>query len=455
MFFAAANAVKPGNLIGMCRGISDQVELTPIVEKFIESLLATIDNPQLSYIITPHWGAKALTRIIINGEENNKAKSLSPLFTGSGEISNPLILNLNKSIIGRRIDYKRALREGFDSIIYISDGGSVNAPLLLGDLTIRSKGEPTEMPVIHVPEVIRDARVKYDIESTIRSELYYDLVITRDGDSPYAVVFGINVSPLFIGVESCNVLETLINLVSTVTSSSFKLNYVIHIAVNDEWGNPRFSPLYWGFSTASFIEGTLRSITTDLVPLIYVYIDSLGIRNDVKASVEVKEALGIEDVHELGFTESPGILPENYGYWSIVIKGDEANGRLTTLNINNTLKSILNKVEVDPAGFMTKVTEAFINEVKEVMDLNGVGDLVGRINEDNAAAVRNTMIKFVYDKTKERISRVNLLNPSGYGSMLDIATGEAYLNTDESALEAELRNLKINVLSRIKEILVK
>jgi hypothetical protein len=138
-----------------------------------------------------------------------------------------------------------------------------------------------------------------------------------------------------------------------------------------------------------------------------------------------------------------------------VIKGDEANGRLTTLNINNTLKSILNKVEVDPAGFMTKVTKVFINEVKEVMDLNGVGDLVGRINEDNAAAVRNTMIKFVYDKTKERISRVNLLNPSGYGSMLDIATGEAYLNTDENALEAELRNLKINVLSRIKEILVK
>ncbi|WP_291765355.1 hypothetical protein [Caldivirga sp. UBA161] len=454
MSFAAVNPVKP-NLLDMCRGIHGEVELTPIIEQFIEALLATIDNPQLSYLITPHWGARALTKVIIsNGNVN--ARSLSPLFKGSGEISKPLILKLNKSTIGRRIDYKRALREGFNSIIYTSGDNNVNAPLLLGDLTIKSRGEPTEIPVIHVPKITGSVKAGYSIESTIRSELYYDLVIMREGDSPYAVIFGVNVSPLFIGVESCKVLGTLIDLVSKVTSSSFKLNYIIHVAINDEWGNPRFSPLYWGFSTVSFMESTLWSIISDLTPLTYVYIDSLGYRNTIKAPVEVKEALGIEYVGELEFMESPGILTENYGYWPIIIKNNDANsGELTNLNVNDVLGLILSRLEAAPSSFMVKVTNAFINEVRDVMNLNGVGDLIERINEDNVTAVKRIMIKFVYDKVRERISRVNLLNPIGYESLLDIATGEAYINTSENALEAELRNLKLKALTRIKEILVK
>ncbi|WP_156769792.1 hypothetical protein [Caldivirga maquilingensis] len=446
--------MKP-NLLDMCRGIQSKADLTPIIEQFIESLLATIDNPQLSYLITPHWGARALSKVIINDKENIDARSLSPLFAGSGEVSNPLILNLNESVISRRMDYRRALREGYDSIIYTGGGNNVNAPLLLGDLTIKSRGEPTEIPVIHVPKATEGIKVKYSIESSIRSELYYDLVIMREGDSRHVVIFGVNVSPIFIGVESCKVLDALINLVNMITSLSFKLNYVIHIAINDEWGNPRFSPLYWGFSTVSFMEGILRSIISDLVPLTYVYLDSLGDRNIVKAPVEVKEALGINDVGELGFMESPGILTENYGYWPIVIKNNDSGSELTGFNVNDVLRLILSKLEADSSSIMSKVTKAFINEVRGVMSLNGVDDLIERINEDNVTNVKRIMIKFVYDKVRERISRVNLLNPTGFESMLDVATGEAYINTSENALEAELRNLKMSTLIRLKEVLIK
>ena len=445
--------MKP-NLLNTCRGIHGEVELTPIIEQFIEALLATIDNPQLSYLITPHWGARALTKVNISDEDTN-AISLSPLFKGSGEILKPLILNLNRSAIGRRIDYKRALREGFDSIIYTGSGNNVNAPLLLGDLTIKSRGEPTEIPIIHVPKAVGNVKAKYSIESTIVSELYYDLVIMREGDSPYAVIFGINVSPLFIGIESCKVVETLINLMSKVTSASFNLNYIIHVAINDEWGNPRFPPLYWGFSTVSFIESTLWSIISDLDPLIYIYIDSLGDRNVIKAPMEVKEALGIENISELEFMESPGILTENYGYWPIIIKNNDEGNSSGNFNINDVLGLILSRLEASPSSFMAKVTNAFINDVKDVMKLNGVDDLIERINKDNVAAVKRLMIKFVYDKVRERISRVNLLNPTGYKSMLDIATGEAYINAAEDTLEAELRNLKLNTLTKIKEMLIR
>lgn len=442
---------KGRDLASICSGVRGQVELSPVVEEFIEDTLAAIDNPQLSYIMTPHWGVRVLSRVKVN-DARVEATSLSPLFSGEGAISKPLILNMNGSVIGRRLDYRRAISGGFDSLIYVGDADYVaDSPILLGDLTVRTRGQPTGIPVIYVRRGLEGLISRYSISYSLINELYYDLVIVREGDEPYLVVIGFNVSPIFLGVNSCELINALINVVKFMTSPDLRLNYVVHVAINDEWGNPRLPPLHWGFSTVTFIENTLREIQEDLTPLTYIYVDSIGEYNTIEAPMEVREAMGRGELGELGFVESPGILPDNYGYWPIVVRGGA--GGLGPGEVIDSIKSILMSLESNPGRFISNVTASFVKNIGQSLSINEAGDLVNRINPSNSSAIKSLLVKYVYDRINDTIARVNLLNASN-ASMIDVATGYTYIDAPDGAVEPEVKNLRLTILSRIRELLV-
>jgi hypothetical protein len=445
--------VKGISLQDICRGVRGQVDLAPAVRQFIELTLATVDNPQFTYLITPHWGSRALSRVIINNNDVG-AVSLSPLFSGEGISNRPLVLNFNKSLIGRRGDYARALRGGYDSVVYVGNGDYTNAQLLVGDLTVKARGLPTEIPVFYTKAGVSGLGIRYSVDFTLRNELYYDLVITREGDLPYLVVMGFNISPLFLGIDNCRLVDVLVNTAKAIASPDLRLNYVIHVAVNDEWGNPRFPPLYWGFSTVNFIEGTLPKLSTDLTPLVYIYIDSVGDYVDVKAPEEVRGALN-EDLGSLTFMESPGILPDNYGYWPILIKRSEPGTPGITPDVGELLRRVLSKLETDPQWFMNRVSELFARDVEQAFSAGGIGELARRINPDNASTIKGTLIKYVYSRMRDTISRVNLLNLTGAEPMVNITTGEVYLDAPGDAAEAELMNLRLSILDKVRALLVK
>jgi len=444
--------VRGVSLQDICRGVRGQVDLAPAVRQFIELTLATVDNPQFTYLITPHWGSRALSRVIINNDVGGV--SLSPLFSGEGVSNRPLILNFNKSLIGRRGDYARALRGGYDSVVYVGDGGYAGAQLLVGDLTVKARGLPTEIPVLYVKAGVSGLGIKYSVDFTIRNELYYDLVIIKEGDSPYLVVMGFNVSPLFLGIDSCGLVNALVSVAKAIASPDLRLSYVIHVAINDEWGNPRFPPLYWGFSTINFIEGTLPKLSTDLTPLIYIYVDSVGDYVDVEAPEEVRGALG-EGLGSLTFTESPGILPDNYGYWPILIRRGEPGDVGVTSDFNGLVRSLLGRLESNPQGFINRVSGLFARHVEQAFNASGIGELVRRVNPDNASVIKGMVVKYVYNRVRDTISRVNLLSLNNAEPMVNITTGEVYLDAPGDAAEAELMNLRLSILDKVKALLVK
>jgi hypothetical protein len=116
---------------------------------------------------------------------------------------------------------------------------------------------------------------------------------------------------------------------------------------------------------------------------------------------------------------------------------------------------VLSKLETDPQWFMNRVSELFARDVEQAFSAGGIGELARRINPDNASTIKGTLIKYVYSRMRDTISRVNLLNLTGAEPMVNITTGEVYLDAPGDAAEAELMNLRLSILDKVRALLVK
>lgn len=427
-----------------CKGVYLEDGVAKAVEEFLQSFIAAVDNPRLIYILTPHWGS----RLVVNPMDGD-VSPLQTLYRGSGVAKNPLLMEFRGSIIEMRRSYRRAVEEGFDSLVFTN--APPYAPLFLGNLTMAEAGKPTALPVFRVVNR-KDALgpFNYSVDYRVVEEVYHDLVVVKYGDVEESLVIGVNAGSIFVGKDACKLIEWIRGLISRIVSDEYRLSYIVHVAINDEWGNPRNPPLYLGFSTSLFIRDTLRRFI-DRPPLMYMYVDSMGQANYIYAPGEVSSIMQTTILNEPPI-ETAGILPDHYGYWSLLVKG--ANVGFSPGEVDSIISHVIRLFEEGPSETLRRIGSAFSDTLKPILSKFGLDDLLTRAGPEELGLIKGILMKYIYDRDRDSVNRVNLLEPGDRHSMIDIATGTVYLDSPEGSL-ADSMNLKLMLLDEIKGILLR